>query len=481
MRHFTSAALACLLVTSMLILPVSANSAQSFWEGTTAAGAIVPDEDCPIVVEQELLTFDLQEFPDQHYGSTDDYLAYTGKVTAEYTFRNPADYDVTAVLVFPFGTVPDYGYIRDEDTDDILLNADTDKYDVTVDGAAVEKTLRHTYVTWGEQFDLDTGLDRLYDGFREDEFFSPDMTVCRYTYQPAADVDTETYRAANAGFVLSADRTQTRVLVEGASGGRVLDDGVLLSCWVSEGTIVVNVIGEPLEQAPEWKFYENGACETEIAGTMDLISTETITLKDLALREYDGSSGVLDYDWYNAFLEQLDYYEWSYGAYSGSEIVFDLSQHLMRWYQYEIGMGAGETITNTVTAPIYPSFNLRYDPPIYEYTYLLSPAQSWAAFGTLDAEIHTPYCLVESETPTFSVDGGSVEFEKTDTGYALHLTSLPDGELTFVLSEDEFPETESALGLTRSLWWIGFAVGLIVALAVGAIILLLVHRKRKKA
>ena len=84
--------------------PAYANSAQRHWSGTDVTGAVVTGEDCPIVVERELLTFDVQEFPEQYYPDTDSFLAYTGKVTAEYTFRNPADYTVTATLVFPFGT-----------------------------------------------------------------------------------------------------------------------------------------------------------------------------------------------------------------------------------------------------------------------------------------------------------------------------------------------------------------------------------------
>ena len=86
--------------------PVSANSAQTYWEGVDRAGAIITDGDSPIVVEHELLTFDLQEFPQSHYNSEEAFLAYPGKVTARYTFHNPSDMTVTAKLLFPFGTVP---------------------------------------------------------------------------------------------------------------------------------------------------------------------------------------------------------------------------------------------------------------------------------------------------------------------------------------------------------------------------------------
>lgn len=38
------------LLSAAFPLPVSANSAQAHWTGTTATGAIVTDDTCPIIV-----------------------------------------------------------------------------------------------------------------------------------------------------------------------------------------------------------------------------------------------------------------------------------------------------------------------------------------------------------------------------------------------------------------------------------------------
>ena len=94
-KKITAGILLLLLLAGGCAQPAYANSAQRHWSGTDVTGAVVTGEDCPIVVERELLTFDVQEFPEQYYPDTDSFLAYTGKVTAEYTFRNPADYTVT--------------------------------------------------------------------------------------------------------------------------------------------------------------------------------------------------------------------------------------------------------------------------------------------------------------------------------------------------------------------------------------------------
>lgn len=433
-KRYISLSIVLLLMISLLVVPASANSAQSYWTGTDSTGAIITDEGCPIIVEHELLTFDIGQFPDQHYLEVSAYLAYSGSVTAEYTFYNPADYAVNATLVFPFGAIPDYGYIRDMETDEMVWYSDTEKYDITIGGETIDRTLRHTLLFGGAQFELEGDMAKLHDSYMDDPFYSPDMPVTRYTYMPS-DVDVETYNAANAAFVLSADPTKTKVLMENQNGGRLLDDAVQLEGWVDlDEPFVVNVIGEPLEQMPDWKFYKNGACEDEIDGVMTLVNTEITTLKDFVLSEYNEDTDVLAHDWYNAIITSMNYFEWEYGAIQSSEVSFDVSDRLMRWYEYEITIGPGERIVNTVAAPIYPSIDSDYEPPVYEYTYLLSPAQTWAEFGTLDIVVNTPFYMTVS---------GPEGFEWTNPGYELHLDGLPDGELTFTLCTEQEPVVPS--------------------------------------
>ena len=430
-KRFLSLGIVLLLMFSLLAVPASANSAQTQWKGVDAAGAIVRDGGSPIIVEKELLTFDIQEFPDNYYFDLDSYLAYSGKVTAAYTFYNPSDYSVNATLVFPFGTIPDYGYSRD---------VDPEKYIITLDGQPVERKLRHTLSLWGEQFDLDEDVAKLHDGFMDDPFYHPDMLVSEYYYVPSG-VDVETYPAATAAFMLSVDPTKTKVYMKNQTGGKLLENAVQMEGWVNlNEPFVIYIIGERLDHSLEWKFYENGACEKEIEGTMieaAMEPAEPRTLKDFLLKEYDPDSGILDYDWYNAMVTALNYFEWEYGAIHSTEIGFDISDRLMRWYEYEISVGPGERIVNTVTAPIYPSINGRYEPPIYEYTYLLSPAKTWAEFGNLDIVVNTPYYMTVS---------GPEGFQYNNPGYELHLTGLPEGELTFTLCAEKEPKAPSAMG-----------------------------------
>lgn len=454
-----------LILLARLAAPVSANSAQTSWRGTDATGALIAGEGCPILVEQEILTFDLHQFPEQHYRQVSDYLAYTGKVTAEYTFYNPADYTVDAALVFPFGAIPDYGHLEDRETGKDLLYADTEKYEITTDAAVIHRTLRHTLILWGHQFDLEEDMAQLHDGFMDDPFYAPDMPVTRLTYLPSG-VDQETYRSAVAAFVLSVDPARTRVYTQDQNGGRALDGGVGLECRVhGDEPIVLHVIGEVPEPLPQWCFYENGAREKEIEGTMTLTSTETVTLKDFLLKDYDPASGVLDYDWYNAMVSSLNYFQWEHGAFHSSEIDFDLTDRLMRWYEYEITLEPGQRVVNRVTAPIYPAINSRYQPPIYTYTYLLSPARTWAGFGTLDILVNTPYHLTESSLGNF---------ETTSHGYRLSLEGLPGGELTFTLCSQPDPALPADIGTYL------LPAGAVLLAAVIAAVGLIRRRKNRK-
>lgn len=45
--------------------PVNANSAQTSWQGTDTSGTAITDEECPVIVEHEDLTFTLPNLPDQ--------------------------------------------------------------------------------------------------------------------------------------------------------------------------------------------------------------------------------------------------------------------------------------------------------------------------------------------------------------------------------------------------------------------------------
>ena len=452
----------CLMTLSVSLTNIYANSAQTRWSGTDSTGAIVLEEDSPIIVEKELLTFDIQEFPQSYYHNISDFQAYSAKVTAEYTFYNPSDYTVTATLAFPFGGVADYAEFYDYINDRFVSDVDTSKYDVTVDGEVITKQLRHTLLYFGDQFELEKDVARLHDSYLVDEFYYPEQSVTKYTYK-ANGVDLETYNAASASIVLTEDNANRKYFMVNQNGYTSRSDYVLMSTWMEkEKEYVIYVIGEPLEENLEWKIYENGACKDEIDGEMELLEVQNMTLKEFVLSEYREEYGVIDYDWYNAIITMFKYSEADFGTIHSMDVYMNPSNILMRWYQYEITLEPKQRIVNTVTAPMYPAINSRYEPAIYNYTYLLSPAKTWSEFGNLDIILNTPYSMTQCSL---------VGFEDSNYGYELHLAGLPEGELTFTLSESANPKAP----INRN-----YLVETILNLVVPALIVWFVVFRRKR-
>ena len=482
MKRMLISLLALLLLAGVMLVPVNANSAQSKWEGVDQSGAIIANGDSPIVVEREVLTFDLQQFPQSYYREVEEFLAYTGKVTAEYTFYNPSDMTVTATLLFPFGCEAQYGIFYDESTR--LDNVDGEKYDVLINGAPIEKKLRHTLSYHGSQFDLEKDLGLLSDTFVQDDFYSPDLAVTKYTFR-ISGVDTEEYRAADVAFDVPQGMGSYRIYFPDQQGAHTQGNKEMrIGTSVRENghEFDLYVFGTPFGTMPEWKVYENGGVEDkeEIAGSVEHVDTATMTFKEFALSNWREDSGVSEVDWYNATVAEISDGRNHYDRYPIAEAgrhASDFRGSLMRWYEYEIVLQAGERVVNAVTAPIYPAINLQYEPDVFTYTYLLSPAHTWASFGALEIVINTPFFVTES-----SLEG----FEKTETGYVLVRDGLPDGELVFTLSESENPVKPVKkvtdfvpIELIISFSLIGCGALLLIAGGIG-ITIVIVRSKRKK-
>lgn len=466
------------LVSDIFKLTALANSAQRIWYGVDMTGTVVKDENCPIEVENEQLTFDIKEFPKRYYEEKADFINYNGKVTAKYTFYNPADYKVTAKLVFPFGYYPEYGPDEyDEKNQAYKRIDDTTKFDIKINDKEIKKTLRHTLAYGDNVFDIHKEMSMISDGFIKDEFYSPELVVTKYTYE-IRGVDKELYKSATAGIdILPFDGKRKYYLEQ--SYGFTTDDKrrVRVGITAENGKEVeLYVIGEPTKEMPEWKFYESSSNESkEIKGEMQLKSTSKLTFKEFALTSYDKGGQILESDWYNVIVRLFNQ-----NTVSNASAIFmnvydieDISNSLMRWYEYEITLNPGEKITNTIEAPMYPTIDAEYDPDIYRYNYLLSPASTWVKFGNLNVDINTPFYLIDS-----SQDG----FTKTKTGYNFKSGGLPEGELRFSISAAEKPERRRQISTAYILGFLALAFlpYIPVVLIVVAVVVVVVRRKRRR-
>ena len=430
--------LACALAVGTVPAGVSANanSAIKIWHGTSSSGAIIADENCPVEVENELLTFDINGFPQQYYGEAELYT-YDAKVTAHYALYNPADYGVDVSLAFPFGRLPEYA---NNFTDDSAT------FKITADGEEVQRELRFT-VADGE-FNTKDDLSKLADGYKENEFYYPEMPVTKYVFTVSDLVTANGYD--DAYMVAEIPRSEKYALFNERMGDYDIRH------FIRDGEAVeIYVAGEGFDAASiKWNFFTDKNKNKKTTATVRLDQNEDMTFKELALIYYDEEGEVSESDWYNAVIDRI-------GEYKSVQLSsLSVGYSLMGWYMYSLFLPAGGRLINEVTAPLFPEINGQYNPNIFKYEYLLSPAKGWASFGSLQIRINTPYYLLES-----SLNG----FEKTDGGYKLTADRLPEGELTFELSESQKPKAEINVGWIFIFVFIGlifFVILEFVALAI---------------
>ena len=397
---------------SLSAVPASANSAAPFWQGTKANGVVAKEGDIPIIVENELLTFDLPTLPYARYKDNESFLAYDGKVTAEYTFYNPTDMTITATLLFPFGDSADYGVLPR----DLQL----ERYGVYINGEKIQANIRHTDILDYYHFDTNAHVATLHDEFVEDDFYSPDLTVTKYSYEIVG------HSNPRAEFVVNIDPVGSErmiVLYDSHMGGYITKSGGFCassSPRKNETEVVCfYVFGEPLTTLPDADWYRTNGMnpDTKTDGEYRYLGTETTTLYDFIFSKYNSEGEISEVDWYNACIANFKNSEESSGATRAIRHFYFGAT--MRWYEYEVVFQPGEKIKNTVVAPMYPDIDADKKPYEYEYTYLLSPASCWADFGNLDIVINTPYEMSE-----VNIQG----FEKTETGYKLSRVGLPQSE-----------------------------------------------------
>lgn len=246
-----------ILCVSMLFLAgsgltASANSAQTHWMGTDGAGVMATGA-CPVEITRETLTFELWEFPDSYYETAEDFAAYSGRVSAEYTFHNPSDLTVTAGLAFPFGQLPTYAPDWGQGSDD------AGQVEVSADGAELERGIRHTYKPRFEPFLTEKDLALLEEGYTEDPFLGPDLPVKRMRFTVFGTNDANL--TCHAAFDWLPDEG-LKLIFPQMTGGKSRNDGsVRLSAGVKEGsTLEVLVLGWE-DFVPEWNFYRSGSCQ----------------------------------------------------------------------------------------------------------------------------------------------------------------------------------------------------------------------------
>lgn len=439
-------------VTAFTVISVHANSAITYVDGSDGTGVVVLTEDCPLVVEHEDLIFHIDDLPSNYYSSTSFFENYNAKVTAEYTVFNPTELDIHAVLAFPFGTYPHYI------PDDARQRFNHEKYNVQVNGETISSDIRATYKDDWSKFSLEHDIPLLQDGYMADNFYAPELPVTEYVWLMETG---ETDLSYEASAVFRADE-KTRILTEPQERGSYDREAGTYEVGIhaEDGKkVTLYVFGEDTGE-PEWTFSEQKDDRAEAA--MTLQSRNEYTFLDYVFRDYDDSSEISVTDWYNAYVTMLK--ESSGSSFILNEPYRSLEHFLMRWYVYEIDLGPGERLINTVTAPMYPKIDTGFDPAVYTYTYLLSPASTWKEFSSLDIRIETPYEMLRSNHDSFVKDGNV---------YTQSFDRLPEQELEFELCTVSNPKRSNNYGTYILLLLAG---GILIPLVLFILLVVLIIR-----
>ena len=422
-RCFAVLVCACFF-TTLFAFAAFANSAPVSWDGVAAVGALTETAGCPLTVEREDLVFDLADFPQQdrkqHPGD------YGGRVTATYRFLNPTDETVSATLAFPFGDTPYYFSFDAANEESLLQTA----YGVTVNGAPVPTAVRYTYDSIYD-FDAASALPGLRGEGPAAAGLTAETPVSLACYA-VSDLPEKTDYAILArarvsqpqdGFLLLAD-------ADGICAADPRFSSVQEAYADNGGTLTFIGLNAETPEI-ELSFY-NGYTDRPLArGRASLTGRETCTLGDFIAARRPADSPISETDWLNAALEHLNARLSDEDAFDRLDLGFSsLEYDLMRWYEYTLTLAPGETLENAVTVPMYPTADRSDIPAVWSYTYLLSPAATWADFGELAVEIRTPYKLRECSF---------ANAEQVSGGYRLRFDSLPAGELAFSLSRTAQP------------------------------------------
>ena len=428
------------------VLGAHAESTPPYWEGAPASGAIVKGEDCPVVVEQQTLDLNIASLP--RAGKVE-LSGYHAEAVAEYTFSNPTHSAVNMTLLFPFGVFP--SYVQENTTDQIS--------NIFVDGKAVEQRVRYSYAA--SSFDADKNIERVLDDKKTDAFYCEDTPVTRY----CLSVSSGEVNALKIKLAYNHRRTRVVFPTEGTrlmvSGGDTYAYTPLIG--TEQKYAIFYAVGAPLA----------GVSCAEHEEALEP-TTNSMTFSQLALLNWSEETGVSESDWYNAAVDMLN----DKSGPLGSVDSFCLTlKNLIRWYEYDMTIPAGESVVNRVKAPLYPTVEGNKNPR-YEYSYLLSPAARWGEFKKIEIRIRTPYLLLGSSLDFIQEQKGDGESHT----YSYSRSSLPQGELTFVLTETGDGESDFNIYdnsfLRPSHTWAFVTLSVLASIAGAITIVLIVSLKR---
>lgn len=396
--------------------PVWANSAPVYWEVSPSSNVMIVEEDSPISVLKENLTFDFRE------NLLEDY-SIVAKVNAEYTMKNMSEKEITSAMVFPY--FGNFSGSR-KPGGEVLVDGSPVPYTLYYGDAYRKENLEE------EKLDLKGALNEMETGSYEPVNFSLDEPGV--LYQVTFKNLKKDHFTGKVSFSLEGSE---KVFAKNLNSyGYSADQYDIGTSVRYQDTIEVFLLGDALDLIPEAHTFEGVTLRENEDYTVE-ISKKSMLFQDyyeemIADSEYLGYFVINNQTERNFFLKNLD------DAFGSARLVTedDLAQFLheerLIFLYYETSFQAEEEKTISISYEAGGSMDRRSSKdPTYIFEYLLSPAGYFKDFKNLTLRVLPsegyPYVL-----------SSSLPLDKKENGEYLGVfDTLPEKELTFTMYREE--------------------------------------------
>lgn len=396
--------------------PVWANSAPVYWEASPSSNVMIVEEDSPISVLKENLTFDFRE------NLLEDY-SIVAKVNAEYTMKNTSEKEITSAMVFPY--FGNFSGSR-KPGGEVLVDGSPVPYTLYYGDAYRKENLEE------EKLDLKGALNEMETGSYEPVNFSLDEPGV--LYQVTFKNLKKDHFTGKVSFSLEGSE---KVFAKNLNSyGYSADQYDIGTSVRYQDTIEVFLLGDALDLIPEAHTFEGVTLRENEDYTVE-ISKKSMLFQDyyeemIADSEYLGYFVINNQTERNFFLKNLD------NAFGSARLVTedDLAQFLheerLIFLYYETPFQAGEEKTISISYEAGGSMDRRSSKdPTYTFEYLLSPAGYFKDFKNLTLRV------LPSEGYPYVISS-SLPLDKKENGeYVGVFDTLPEKELTFTMYREE--------------------------------------------
>lgn len=400
-----------------------ANSGPVFWQGYPSSMVMAIEENSPIRVESEELTFDFSEAsPYDH--------TISGQVTAVYEMANPTEEARVVQMAFPF-----VGILASLAADPAYITADGRPlpYDIYI-GDAVASHGAPGAGNGAAGFSFAAIVGTITDAPYEAANFAGDEKGKLYTI----DVRPTTDAPVNCAVDFTFDREKTKIITDGFNRHERDGEKIRVAAWCyGPETLEILVLGEEVDLNIE--AYSDGGLERATDLYEHETAARTVEVKDylrelIAKRpERENAGAVSAGQIENLYTRSLDEALERNLGYCYSEDLFapEYFPRLLT-FVYTVDFPPQGDKTVSVRYPASGTMDRRETAkPLYTFDYILNPAANWSSFGSLNVKVLPP-------PPVPYIVNSSIEFAKEDNNaYNAVLAELPENDLSFTLYASE--------------------------------------------